>query len=111
MRGGSFQASDLSNGAFTQFADVETLWRHNTHFIGRGLSRAQPGDLLFFRQDGQKMPFHAMIFLGRGQIEPGNEQYVVYHTGPKWEFARRNPSSIRCATLELSRRSLAADIG
>ncbi len=28
------------------------------------------------------MPFHAMIFLGRSQIEPGHEQYVVYHTGP-----------------------------
>ena len=28
------------------------------------------------------MPFHAMIFLGRSQIELGNQQYVVYHTGP-----------------------------
>ena len=82
VRGGTFQASDLHDGTFAQFADVETLWRHNTHFIGRGLSRAQPGDLLFFRQDGQKMPFHAMIFAGRGQVEPGAEQFVVYHTGP-----------------------------
>jgi uncharacterized protein len=82
VRGGSFQASDLRNGSFAQFADVETLWRHNTHFLGRELDRARPGDLLFFRQDGQKMPFHAMIFLGRGPIEPGTEQFVVYHTGP-----------------------------
>ena len=28
------------------------------------------------------MPFHAMILLGQSQIEPGNETYVVYHTGP-----------------------------
>ena len=28
------------------------------------------------------MPFHAMIFLGRSRIEPGSEQFVVYHTGP-----------------------------
>ena len=23
-----------------------------------------------------------MIYLGRSQVEPGSEQYVVYHTGP-----------------------------
>ena len=28
------------------------------------------------------MPFHAMIFLGQGQIELGSEPYIVYHTGP-----------------------------
>jgi uncharacterized protein YfaT (DUF1175 family) len=82
VRGGSLRASDLGDGAFAQFADVETLWRHNTHFVGRDLSRTRPGDLLFFRQDGHRMPFHAMIFLGQSQIELGSEQYVVYHTGP-----------------------------
>jgi hypothetical protein len=87
VRGGSFQANDLSDGAFAQFADVGTLWRHNAHLVGRNLARARPGDLLFFRQDGQTMPFHAMIFLGRSQIERGNEQYVVYHTGPSGRSA------------------------
>ncbi len=82
VRGGSFQGGDLRNGVFGQFADVETLWRHNTHFMGRDLRRARPGDLLFFRQDGPRMPFHAMIFIGRSQVEPGNQQYIVYHTGP-----------------------------
>jgi len=82
VRGGSLQANDLGDGAFAQFADVETLWRHNTHFVGRDLSRVRPGDLLFFRQDGQRMPFHAMIFVGQSQIELGNEPFVVYHTGP-----------------------------
>ena len=95
VRGGSFRASDLRDGAFAQFADVETLWRHNTYFVGRDLYRARPGDLLFFRQDGQRMPFHAMIFLGQGQIEPGNEQYVVYHTGP----SGRSPGEIRRVSL------------
>ncbi len=28
------------------------------------------------------MPFHAMIYLGHSQVEPGSEQFVVYHTGP-----------------------------
>ena len=91
VRGGSFAADDLRDGAFAQFADVETLWRHNTYFVGRDLSRARPGDLLFFRQDGQRMPFHAMIFLGPSQIEPGNEPFVVYHTGP----SGKSPGEIR----------------
>ena len=30
-----FTESDLRDGAFAQFADVETLWRHNTFFVGR----------------------------------------------------------------------------
>ncbi|HEY9140039.1 MAG TPA: DUF1175 family protein, partial [Bryobacteraceae bacterium] len=76
VRGGSLQPNDLGDGAFAQFADVETLWRHNTHFVGRDLSRARPGDLLFFRQDGHRMPFHAMIFVGQSQIELGSELYV-----------------------------------
>jgi uncharacterized protein YfaT (DUF1175 family) len=87
VRGGNLQANDLRDGAFAQFADVETLWRHNTHFVGRDLSRARPGDLLFFRQDGQRMPFHAMIFVGPSQIELGKEPYVVYHTGPSGRSA------------------------
>jgi len=81
VRGESFSASDLTDGAFAQFADVQTIWRYNTFFVGRDFRRARPGDLLFFRQDGQNMPFHAMIFLGRSQIEAGDEQYVIYHTG------------------------------
>jgi uncharacterized protein len=82
-RAGSFTADDLHNGAFAEFADAETLWRHNTFSVGRDMKRARPGDLLFFRQDNAAhMPFHAMIFLGRSQVEPGQEQFVVYHTGP-----------------------------
>jgi len=88
---GSFAASGLSDGAFAQFADVKTLWRYNTFFVGRDLGQARPGDLLFFRQDGQKMPFHAMIFLGASQIEGGNERYVIYHTGP----IGKSPGEIR----------------
>ncbi len=83
VRDGSFAADDLHDGAFAEFADAATLWRRNTFSVGRSLTRARPGDLLFFRQDtAARMPFHAMIFLGRSQIEPGTEQFVVYHTGP-----------------------------
>ncbi len=83
VRSGSFALTDLHDGTFAQFADAESLWRHNTFSVGRSLVRALPGDLLFFRQDGSHMPFHAMIFLGHGQVEPGSEQFVVYDTGPE----------------------------
>jgi len=96
VRSGSFQAGDLGDGTFAQFADAETLWRHNSYFVGRDLSRAQPGDLLFFRHDSPTMPFHAMIFLGRSQIEPGSDELVVYHTGP----SGKSPGEIRRLSIE-----------
>jgi uncharacterized protein YfaT (DUF1175 family) len=80
--GGSYQEQDRSSGAFAEFADARTLRRYNTHFVTRDLRYARPGDLLFFEQAGQNLPFHAMIYLGQSQIEPGSVEYVVYHTGP-----------------------------
>ncbi len=91
VREGSFVADDLGDGAFAEFADAKTLWRNNTYIVGRDLRSARPGDLLFFRQSGHDLPFHAMIFLGRSQIEPGDEPYVVYHTGPQG----RSPGELR----------------
>ena len=83
VRDGRFADADLRDGAFAQFADAETLLRHNTFSVGRNVSHARPGDVLFFRQDrAEHMPFHAMIYLGRSQVEPGSEEFVVYHTGP-----------------------------
>jgi len=91
VRDGAFVADDLDDGAFAEFADAKTLWRENTYSVGRSLAPARPGDLLFFRQPGNPPSFHAMIFLGRSQIEPGPERYVVYHTGPegKWRGEMR----------------------
>ena len=82
VRDGSFAADDLNDGAFAQFADAKTLWQHNTYFVGRDVTRARPGDLLFFRQEGHDLPFHAMIYLGPSQIDAVREPLVVYHTGP-----------------------------
>lgn len=82
-RPGAFHPSDLADGTFTQFADVRTLYRLNTHFVTRDLTHALPGDLLFFRQLSDHMPFHSMIYLGKSQIAAGDPaRYVVYHTGP-----------------------------
>jgi uncharacterized protein len=84
VREAGFTADDLNNGAFAQFADAKTLWRYNSYFVGRDIELARPGDLLFFRQEGQDLPFHAMIFLGPSQVEDGSsrENFVIYHTGP-----------------------------
>jgi len=97
VRDGNFAATDLNNGAFAQFADAKTLLRRNSYFVGRDIGRARPGDLLFFRQEGQSLPFHAMIFLGPSQIEAGHssEPLVIYHTGPIGE----SPGEIRRPTL------------
>jgi hypothetical protein len=87
VREGSFVSRDLSAGAFAEFADAKTLSRDNIHIVGRNLSRALPGDVLFFRQSEDHTSYHAMIFIGRSQVEPGPEQYVVYHTGPEGKSA------------------------
>jgi uncharacterized protein len=97
IRDGSFASSDLSNGAFAQFADAKTPWRYNSYFVGRDVARARPGDLLFFRQEGQSLSFHAMIYLGPSQPEgeSSREPLVVYHTGP----VGKSPGEIRRPTL------------
>jgi len=82
VRPGPFTAADLSNGAFAQFADVQTLKRFNTYFVTRDIRRAAPGDLLFYRQLTRDLPFHAMIYVGRSAIEPDERNWIVYHTGP-----------------------------
>ena len=82
IRDGRFQFQDLSNGTFAEFADAHTLERFNTHFISRDIRSARPGDLLFYRQRDQNLPFHAMIVVGRSHFEADSEPRVVYHTGP-----------------------------
>ena len=80
---GPYDPSDLTHGAFAQFADVKTLGRYNTHRVARELDRALPGDLLLYRRDdADPMPFHSMIYLGPSQISRDGGRYVVYHTGP-----------------------------
>lgn len=82
---------ELSPAEFAQFADAEALRTLNTHFVSRDVRRARPGDLLFYRQPDQKLPYHTMIFIGPSQISGGQEQWVVYHTGPD----RSGPGEIR----------------
>jgi uncharacterized protein YfaT (DUF1175 family) len=100
VKPGGFQPADLTNGAFAQFADAKTLQLRDTHFVARDPDRAQPGDLLFYRQAGDHMPFHSMIYLGASQIAKDAGRYLVYHTGPD----AASPGEIRRPTLDELRR-------
>jgi uncharacterized protein YfaT (DUF1175 family) len=101
VREGPFRAADVGAGVFAQFADAQTLLRFNSHRVGRALGRAQPGDLLFFRQESANTPFHSMIYVGASQITGGSARFVVYHTGPDGTGrTRKDPGTIRRLTTE-----------
>ena len=80
---GTFDEPDLTDGTFSEFADARTLKEYNTRFVGHDQTRAEPGDLVFFRQPWvQKYPYHVMVFLGRASFDDeGAADWVVYHTG------------------------------
>jgi uncharacterized protein YfaT (DUF1175 family) len=68
--------------------------------VARDPDRAQPGDLLFYRQASDHMPFHSMIYLGSSQIAKDAGRYLVYHTGPD----AAGSGEIRRPTLDELRR-------
>ncbi len=93
-KSGAFTESDLTNGAFNEFADARTLKDFNSRFVSRDSREAEPGDLLFFYQPWtQKFPYHVMIFLGKAYQADDNaadasavgaaaaNDWVIYHTG------------------------------
>lgn len=67
---------------FAEFADARTLVTLNTRRLGRDVAALRPGDLLYFRQPAQTQPDHLMVFVGRSFFDPGDDDWVVYHTGP-----------------------------
>lgn len=92
---GQFGPADVNDGTFAEFADAKTLVLANAHLVGRDVHRAQPGDLIFFRQFEQHSPFHSMIFVGRSYFASG-DNWVVYHTGPDGQW----PGEIRRLQLQ-----------
>jgi uncharacterized protein YfaT (DUF1175 family) len=90
VREGAFEQADIANGAFAQFADAKTLVERNAYPVSRDVHRAQPGDLLFYRQFGQSSPWHSMIV-----TRIGGQAGVVYHTGPDG----KSPGEIRRVLL------------
>jgi uncharacterized protein YfaT (DUF1175 family) len=71
-----------ASGHYAEFADARTIVTLNARRISRDTGSLRPGDLLYFRQDGQASPDHLMVFLGPSRFEPTAQDWVVYHTGP-----------------------------
>jgi uncharacterized protein YfaT (DUF1175 family) len=69
-------------GELAEFADARTIVRYNAHALGRDVSAARPGDLLYYRQDAAPTPDHLMIYLGPSAFDRSAADWVVYHTGP-----------------------------
>jgi uncharacterized protein len=77
-----FQVSAGKSPRYAEFADARTIVSKNARALGRDASRALPGDLLYFRQTGQRQPDHLMVVVGRSHFERDGADWVVYHTGP-----------------------------
>ncbi|MBN1573137.1 MAG: DUF1175 family protein [Deltaproteobacteria bacterium] len=110
---GPFFITDIEEGAekFSPSATAGHLLLYNVIPLGKGGEGILPGDLIFyFNPDNQKMPYHAMIFLGEwGTEEDGDDltaegkkkitdDWVVYHTGPR-HTDRGEVRKVRLSTL------------
>lgn len=77
-----FRISAHAPSRYAEFADARTLVTLNARPLGRDTSALQPGDLLYYRQPGQRQPDHLMVFVGRSFFDKQHDDWVVYHTGP-----------------------------
>lgn len=89
-----FRVSDRPT-RYAEFADAATLVRLNARPIGRDPRLAQPGDLLYFRQENTASPDHVMVFVGPSLFESSRRDWVVYHTGPEGD----QPGEVRKVSL------------
>jgi uncharacterized protein YfaT (DUF1175 family) len=80
---------------FAEFADATALVRYNTRLVGRDAARAQPGDLLYFRQENADSPAHLMVVVGDSRFDPSRHDWLVYHTGPDGD----SPGEVRKVAL------------
>ena len=110
VRPGAFEAEDMSDGAFAQFADAKTLVERNAYLVSRDVRQALPGDLLFYRQFGQSSPWHSMIVTrtrGRslrwsttrandhgkaGELRRVAMAELLDHPQPQWRPVAGNPN-------------------
>jgi len=72
----------IGPAGYGEFADARTIVTLNARRIGRDTAALRPGDLLYFRQDGQISPDHLMVFVGASRFDASARDWVVYHTGP-----------------------------
>ncbi len=99
---GRFVPGDISVN-FSAAGTAEALLQYNVVFLGRTERDVLPGDLLFFfNPDNPRMPSHTMIYLGewgRETDDDENEDWLVYHTGPRTND-RGEVRKVRLATLK-----------
>lgn len=95
-----FQVGPGATPRYAEFADARTIVSRNTVALGRDVTRARPGDLLYFRQPRQTQPDHLMVFVGRSNFESGGTDWVVYHTGPSHD----DPGEVRKARVATLRQ-------
>lgn len=78
-----FRVSSGAKPTYAEFADAKTLITLNARPLGRNTRALGAGDLLYFRQPGQReQPDHLMVFIGRSLFDADGDDWVVYHTGP-----------------------------
>ena len=77
-----FRVSESTPARYAEFADARTILRLNASLVSRDVGAARAGDLLAFRQDGQRLSEHLMVFVGRSAFESARSDWAVYHTGP-----------------------------
>jgi uncharacterized protein YfaT (DUF1175 family) len=99
-----FRVSRSTQSSHAEFADARTIVALNARPVGREAGRAQPGDLLYFRQDGQSQPDHLMVVVGRSVFDDEGQDWVVYHTGP----SAGDPGEVRKVRLSTLRQHPAA---
>jgi uncharacterized protein YfaT (DUF1175 family) len=95
-----FRIADGSPPRYGEFADARTIVTLNAAPVGRHAAAAQPGDLLYFRQDGQRQPDHLMVVVGASFFDDEGKDWVVYHTGPLDD----GPGEVRKVRLETLRQ-------
>jgi uncharacterized protein YfaT (DUF1175 family) len=95
-----FRVADIPGPRYAEFADAKTIVSLNTTPIGRDVTLARPGDLLYFRQRTQTQPDHLMIVVGRSSFDAEGDDWVVYHTGPSDE----GPGEVRKVRLSTLRQ-------
>jgi uncharacterized protein YfaT (DUF1175 family) len=93
-----FRVTPGSNPTYAEFADAKTLIGLNSQPLGRDTRALRAGDLLYFRQPGQREPDHLMVFVGRSHFDAEGDDWVVYHTGPL-DGAAGEVRKVRLSTL------------
>lgn len=81
---------------FSTFADAETLIKHNAVLIGKEISEARRGDILFFtNEENRDFPYHSMIV----SENDGGELTLVYHTGTGEVIKRVKSSYLKASPV------------